>query len=167
MAMYFYCTGSSFQRVEDPFLFRAIQLARPGAKLPTLKQVADDSRGGLLDECYQRVKEEVNKVQLSADDLFVCITSDAWSNISNDPVVNYVAVCPTKSLLLEAVHTEEQSHDAEWLFTDLSRVVDSLGDNVVGAVTDNTATNKKAWSDWKRNTQPSFSIVVCPMGYTF
>lgn len=35
MAMYFYCTGTSFQRAENPFLLRAIQLVRPGAKLPT------------------------------------------------------------------------------------------------------------------------------------
>lgn len=44
---------------------------------------------------------------LSTDGLFVCITSDAWSNVANNPVVNYMAVCPTKSLFLEAVHTEE------------------------------------------------------------
>jgi hypothetical protein len=104
MAMYFYCTGTSFQRAEDPFLPRAIQLARPGAKLPTRKQLADDGAGGVLDECYQKVKEEVNRV-LSTDGQFVCLTSDAWSNVANDPVVNYMAVSPTKSLFLEAVHT--------------------------------------------------------------
>ncbi|CAB3993702.1 Hypothetical predicted protein [Paramuricea clavata] len=96
MAMYFYCTGTSFQRAEDPFLLRAIQLARPDAKLPTCKQLADDGAGGLLDECYQNVKEEVNKV-LSTDGQFVCLTSDAWSNVVNDPVVDYTAVSPTKS----------------------------------------------------------------------
>ncbi|CAB3977586.1 Hypothetical predicted protein [Paramuricea clavata] len=79
----------------------AIQLACPGAKLPTRKQLADDGAGGLLDECYQKVKEEVNKV-LSTDGQFVCLTSDAWSNVANDPVVNYMAVSPTKSLFLEA-----------------------------------------------------------------
>ena len=56
MAMHFYNTGTSFQRVDDPFLLRAIQIARPGAKLPTRKQLADDSRGGLLEECYGKVK---------------------------------------------------------------------------------------------------------------
>ena len=144
--MHFYCTGTSFQRVEDPFLLRAIQMARPGAKLPTRKQLADDGAGGLLEECYQKVKVEVNKV-LSTDGQFVCITSDAWSNMANHPVINYIAVCPSKSLFLEAVHTEEQGPDADWLAKDLSRVIDSLGDNVVGAVTDNTTTNKKVWSE--------------------
>ena len=99
-------------RAENPFLLRAIQLARPGAKLPTRRQLADDSAGGLLDKCYQKVKEEVNKV-LSTEGQFVCITKDAWSNVTNDPVVNYMAVSPTKSLFFEAVHTEEQGHDAD------------------------------------------------------
>ena len=76
MAMYFYCTGTSFQRAENQFLLWAIQLARPGAKLPTRKQLADDSAGGLLDKCYQKVKEEVNKV-LSTEGQFACITKDA------------------------------------------------------------------------------------------
>ena len=69
---------------------------------------------------------------LSTYGQFVCLTSNAWSNVVNDPVVNYMAVSPTKSHFLEAVHTEQQSHAADWLSTDLSRVIDSLGDNVVG-----------------------------------
>lgn len=150
MAMYFYCTGTSFVRVEDPHLHRAIQLARPNAKLPTRKQLADDNKGGLLEECYQKVKTDVKK-QLSISNQFICITSDAWSSVLNEPIVNYMAVCPTQSLFLEAVHTEEQSHDAEWIAADLVRVMDSLGDNVIGAITDNTATNKKAWKALEEN----------------
>jgi hypothetical protein len=57
-----------------------------------------------------------------------------------------MAVSPRKSLFLESVNTEEQGHDAEWLSQDMSRVIDGIGENVVGAITDNTATNKKMWS---------------------
>ena len=146
IAMHFYNTGTSFQRVEDPFLLQAIQIARPGAKLPTRKQLADDSPGGLLEECYAKVKSQVDK-QLSSNNNYVCITSDAWSNISNEPVVNYMAVSPINSLFLEAVNTGAQGHDANWLSKDLTRVIDSLHNNAVGAVTDNTATNKKVWKE--------------------
>lgn len=93
---------------------------------------------------------------LSTEGQFFSITSDAWSNVTNNPVVNYMAVSSTKSLFLEAVHTEEQGHDADWIATDLSRVIDSLGDNVVGAVTDNTATNKKAWSELEKKYPTHF-----------
>ena len=144
--MHFYNTGTSFQRVEDPFLLQAIQIARPGAKLPTRKQLADDSPGGLLEECYAKVRSQVDK-QLSSNNNYECITSDAWSNISNEPVVNYMAVSPISSLFLEAVNTGAQGHDANWLSKDLTRVIDSLHNNAVGAVTDNTATNKKVWKE--------------------
>lgn len=143
IAMHFYCTGTSFVRVEDPYLLRAMQLLRPGTRLPTRKQLADDSSGGLLESCYQRVKAEVGKL-LSLNKQYICITSDAWSSTLNEPIVNYMAVSPTKSLFLEAVHTEDQPHDAEWLAADLIRVMDGIGDNAVGCVTDNTAANKKA-----------------------
>ena len=43
MAMHFYCTGTSFRRIEDPYLLRAVQLLRPGVKLPTRLQLGDDS----------------------------------------------------------------------------------------------------------------------------
>ena len=73
-------------------------------------------------------------------------SSDAWSSILQEPIVNYMAVCPTKSLFLEAVHTRSQGHTAEWITEDLLRVIDGVGGNVAGCVlTDNVAANKKAW----------------------
>lgn len=148
MAMYFYCTGTSFLRIEDPHLLRAIQLARPGA-LPTRKMLADDSSGGLLEVCYQNVKQDVKKM-LSVKGRYISITSDAWSSVLNEPIINYMAVCPTHCLFLEAVYTEDQSHDADWLAADLARVMESLGSNVIGTITDNTAANKKAWKELER-----------------
>ena len=98
IAMHFCCTATSFTRIEDhPHLLRAVQLLRPGTRLPTRKQLADDSAGGLLETCYQKVKAEVDKV-LSANKQFICITSDAWSTVLNEPLVNYMAVSPTKSI---------------------------------------------------------------------
>ena len=144
MAMYFYTTGTSFLRIENPHLLQAIQLARPGASLPSRKQLADDRKSGFLQECYQKMKTEVDKT-LSSSTQYLSITSDAWSSVLNEPIVNYMAVCPTSSLFLEAVYTEEQGHNAEWIASDLARVMDNLGDKVVGAITDNTAANKKAW----------------------
>ena len=145
MALFFYNTGTSFLRIEDPYLLSAIQFARPHAKLPTRKQLADDSPGGLLQECYEEVKGKVDSL-LSKQNQFISITSDAWSNIANESVVNYMAVSPSKSLFLESVNTEEQGHDAVRLSQDMSRVIDGIGENVVGAITDNTAANKKMWS---------------------
>ena len=35
----------------------------------------------------------------------VSITTDAWSNVKNEPSVNYMAVNPENSLFVEAVNT--------------------------------------------------------------
>jgi hypothetical protein len=87
--------------------------------------------------------DDVKKL-LSAKSQYICITSAAWSSVLNEPIINYI---PTHSLFLEAVHTEEQSHDAVRLTGDLVRVMDNLGNNVVGAITDNTSTNRKVWQE--------------------
>lgn len=44
IAMYFYSTSTSFMCVENLYLHRAFQLARPNAKLPTRKQLADAAK---------------------------------------------------------------------------------------------------------------------------
>ena len=62
MAMHFYCTGTSFSRIEDPYLLCAVQLLQPGEKLPNRMQLANDSSGGLLQCCYQKVEAEVHKL---------------------------------------------------------------------------------------------------------
>ena len=57
------------------------------------------------------------------------------------------------SQFLESVSTEEQSHTAEFVADDLDRVIQLLaerGIQIAGAVTDNTATNKKSWIELQR-----------------
>ena len=103
IAMHFYCTGTSFTRVEDPYLLRAIQLLRPGARLPTRKQLADDSSGGLFEDCYQKVNAEVNKL-LSVNTQYICITNDACSSVLNEPIVNYMAVPNQVTILRSCSH---------------------------------------------------------------
>ena len=40
VAIHFYVTGTSFQRVEDPHLLKAFQVCRPDASLPTRKELS-------------------------------------------------------------------------------------------------------------------------------
>ena len=87
MAVFFYNTATRFSRIEDPYLLSAIHLAQPQANLPTRKQLTDDSPCGLLQECYEEVKSKDDSL-LSKHNQFISITSDAWSNIANQSVVN-------------------------------------------------------------------------------
>ncbi|KAH6578256.1 hypothetical protein BASA50_004697 [Batrachochytrium salamandrivorans] len=134
IAMHYFCTGTSFQRIEEQHLLKAFQVVNPSVTLPSRQKLA----GSLLESCYKKVKIEVDKI-LSCKTQNLCITSDGWSNISNEAVVNYMAVSPNQTIFVESVNTAEQSHNADWIASDLQRVIDSVDCNVVGAVTDNQA----------------------------
>jgi Protein of unknown function (DUF 659) len=84
---------------------------------------------------------------------YLSITSDGWSNIKNEPIVNYMAVSASATLFLESVSTREMAHDAKFISEDITRVMMQVSNTtscVVGAVTDNTSTNKAAWILLKR-----------------
>jgi hypothetical protein len=56
-------------------------------------------------------------------------------------------VSPSVSLFLELIYTGEEIRSAQFLSDDVSRIIEKLfSSHVVGAVTDNTATKKVAWS---------------------
>ena len=141
IAYHYYCTGTSFQRVEDQNLVQAVKMLQPDeGLLPSRKKLA----GELLDVCYDDIKQKCD-AKLSSLSSDVCLVTDGWSNIHNEPVVNYIAAS-RPSLFIEAVHTGEQGHTAEWIAQDVGRVIRKHANTIfAGAVTDNTAANKKAW----------------------
>ncbi|KAH6572440.1 hypothetical protein BASA62_003379 [Batrachochytrium salamandrivorans] len=54
------------------------------------------------------------------------LTLDAWSNIKNKPIVNYMLISDSSTFFLESVPTGEQSHVAKWIAQDMGRVIDFL-----------------------------------------
>jgi hypothetical protein len=97
IAMHYYMTGTSFARIEDPHSLKAFQLCRPDAELPTLKELSSI----LLNQCHDDVKKMVDSYLALSP--YHCITSDSWSNIKNEPIINYMIVSPPVSLLLESI----------------------------------------------------------------
>ena len=151
MALYFYSTGTSFQRVENLHLAAAMQILRPDmGLLPTRKHLATT----LLDKCAAEFHLRVKKCLANST---ACLTSDGWTNIKKDSVINYMAVSPSRCLFLESVSTGEQGHDADFLARDIIRVI--LKHNTTmfaGAITDNTSTNKKMWKILKERFPSKF-----------
>ena len=114
---------------------------RPDAKLPTRQALADV----LLDKAYESLKEKTEHyLENSAD--WICLCSDGWTNVKGEPVVNYMAASSLGSFILERINTGAQSHNAEWISRDIMRVIDKTSAKVAGVVTDNTNTNKGAWT---------------------
>ncbi len=140
LAMHMYMTGTSFVRVEEQHLLLALQKLRPDMRLSSRQ----DLSGRLLNgAAHSQVKEKVDA--WLARDLFACITSDAWSNIKNESVINYMLVSGDMSLFLKSNSTGEDSHTSEFLANDLSRVIKSTKGKIAGAIMDNTSANKQAW----------------------
>jgi hypothetical protein len=145
IALHYYITGTSFVRIEEANLLKAFQLCRPDVELPDRKQLA----GPLLEKCYERVRKETNSHLQNMKTSMFCLTTDGWSNIKNEPIINYMLIGSTATFFLESVSTGEASHDAQFIANDIARVIDDLLErkiNICGAVTDNTSTNKAAWN---------------------
>jgi hypothetical protein len=140
LALHYYCSGTSFQRIEDPQFREALQILRPDVKIPNRKQLA----GPLLDQVYLEMSSKIKK-KLKEPNTTVCIVTDGWSNVMNDPIVNFIASNSKFSLFLEAVPTYNQGHTAEWIASNIERVINAVEAEACGACTDNTSANKAAW----------------------
>jgi hypothetical protein len=109
IAMHYYATGSSFQRVKDVHLIATIKTLRPDdGLLPNRRQLATS----LLDAYHEDVKTKVAKGMISATS---CLISDGWSNVNNNVIINYMATLPEFTLFLESISTYQQGHDHKFI----------------------------------------------------
>jgi hypothetical protein len=72
---------------------------------------------------------------------------------------------PEQCLFLESVSTGEQIHTADWIAQDIERVIRHYSStSIVGAVTDNTAANKKAWKQLEATFPSRYFMGCCAHG---
>jgi hypothetical protein len=119
----------------------AIRILRPDdGLLPNRQKLGGD----LLEECYRELSKKVNKYLTTV--LCICLITDGWSKVRYEPIVNYMASSPTKTFFFESVSTGGQAHSGDWIAGDISQVLSCFDKTpFVGATTDNTKANKKAW----------------------
>ncbi|KAH6591021.1 hypothetical protein BASA50_009022 [Batrachochytrium salamandrivorans] len=86
------------------------------------------------------VDNHIEEIKLNA-----CLTSDAWSNIKNEPIVNYMLISDSSAFVLESVSTGEQSHDAKWIAQNMGRVIDSLSGKMEAQTSKSTADRESIW----------------------
>ena len=92
----------------------------------------------------------------------MCLTSDGWTNISNYPVVNYMAVSSETSLFLESVCAGDQGHTVNWIAQDLKRIMEKFI-NVSRSITNIIEANEKAWKILEREFPGKLSMAGCHM----
>ena len=92
-----------------------------------------------MNTTYEEMKKQINENH-AASVSGICLLLDAWTNISNDPIVNYMEVSSETSLFLESVCTGTQGQTADWIAQDLKRIMEKFI-YVSGAITDNSKAN--------------------------
>jgi Protein of unknown function (DUF 659) len=101
--MHYYITGTSFARVEEGNLLKAFRVCRPDITLPSRKQLSER----LLDKCYKKVKA-LTESRIRKMTHFSCLTTDGWSNVKNEFIINYMLGGHGVTLFLESVSTGEE-----------------------------------------------------------
>ena len=151
LALHYYVSASPFQRVEEQHLRKAFQICRADVQLPSRKDLA----GPLLDVVYEEIKLETDKI-LSDKTKEFTVTTDAWSNVCNQSVIDFVAVNPQCTLFVSAVFPNQKRHTTENLVEWLDNVIKTIPANTSGATTDNTAANKAMWRTLQKKYPTKF-----------
>ena len=92
--------------------------------------------GKQLTKAYKKVKMKVDN--WLKRDQFACITSDAWSNIKNESVNNYMMISGEETLFVESTQSGEQPHSSDNLAADLVQAIRSTRGQISGVVMSNT-----------------------------
>lgn len=156
MAMYFYTTGTAFERIENPYLTAALQLLRADVSIPNRK----DLSGASLNDAFEAVSLNANKV-IQDESYGSTLISDGWSDVNMASIINYLSASTDHTIFIEALTASKINHTGEFLAADIKRVIDSLKSNICGVCTDNTAANKKAWAILKKDHFPQKFFYGC------
>ena len=136
LTLFFIDTSTSFLRVENVHLKKALQILRPDVIIPSRKSIG----GANLDEIYNETSQKINSI-VGSQGYSSTLLSDGWQNIRRESVVNYCSANNQNTFFLESIATEDQSHSSEWLATDSSRIIQKY-QNFAGVCIDNAPANK-------------------------
>ena len=118
LTLFFIDTSTSFLRVENVLLKKALQILRPDVIIPSRKSIG----GANLDEIYNETSQKINSI-VGSQGYSSTLLSDDWQNIGHEWVVNYCITNNQNTFFLESLSTtEDQSHSSKWLSTDLSKI---------------------------------------------
>jgi hypothetical protein len=143
IALYYYETGTSFARIEQPSLLEALQVINPSVTLPNRKKLA----GELLDHHFKRIKTGIEThFQEYRKTSYMTISSDGSEDINRQSVTTYNRICNGISSFIKLKHDGSNRHTAEYISTDIAEVINDQGEfgTVVGSIFDNTETNRAA-----------------------
>lgn len=138
IARAFYASGIPLATIENPFFIQALQQINPEYCPPSRKKLSTN----LLEKEYKKVSEDIKKLVKNAN--YICITSDGWTNIHQESIINFMITTP-KPIFWKALETKENSHTGEYIAQQFNDVIEEIGIYKIAAIiTDNASNMKKA-----------------------
>lgn len=138
MARAIFASGSSlnlFEKKEWQDFFKRL---RPSFVMPSRYKISNP----LLENEFTRVQSIVEEKLNSASVL--SLQTDAWSNIRNDSITNYMINTP-EPIFFKTVHTKENRHTSAFLAREIITVmIENDADKFLGLVSDDGANIKNA-----------------------
>lgn len=138
LALFFHTSGTSFYRIGNPYLLKAVRTLCPDVKLPDRHKLS----GELTDEICQNISEK-RDIFMKRAGVFNVGTNDTWTDHNRNSIMNHNNFCDGKVFFLESVQTKANAHTSEYIATETDRIL--LKYDQIGVCTDNTAANKGAW----------------------
>ena len=98
----------------------------------------------LLQKEYKQVSTNIKKQIKNSN--YICLTSDGWTNIHQQPIINFMITTP-QPIFWKALESKENSHTGEYIAEQFDIVIKEIGISKIAAViTDNASNMKKAHS---------------------
>ncbi|CAB4423155.1 unnamed protein product [Rhizophagus irregularis] len=139
LARAFYSTGIPFNTIDNEDFQIFLKKTCPLFKIPTRQSLSVN----LLNNDYKNIRVATKNVLNETP--YFCLTSDGWSNINKEPLINYIIIT-LKPIFYKSVNTKEQSHNAENIAKGIENVMIEAGINkFVAVITDNANNMKAAW----------------------
>lgn len=132
-----YVTGSPLSMLEHPLWKEALHHLNPDYAPPNRKQMSTN----LLDSEFNDTKNRIESAISNAKVLH--LAADGWSNIRNEGILNIFVFTP-RPFFYSFVDTKANRHTAEYLMSEIAKVIDKLGpEKFMSIITDNAANMKR------------------------
>ncbi|XP_047145120.1 E3 SUMO-protein ligase ZBED1 [Hydra vulgaris] len=151
-----YTSGSPMSLVDNKYWKTFLNSLCPAYQLPARYKVSNT----LLDKEFNRISSNVKELIAIADS--VGLMCDGWSNTRNEAVINFVLILPLSlPILWKSLPSGSSSHSGEYIADEIRKVLQEINPKkVMGIVTENAASMKKAWMLLK-NSYPLHNCYGC------
>lgn len=154
MAKAIFVTGTPLSLFEHPLWIEFFKKIRPSFKLASRKVVSTS----LLEKQYAIMESEVTQKLTEASNLN--LQCDGWSNCRNESIINFMISYPSP-LFVKFLETKDDSHDANYLCTQMEEVILKYGpEKFLVAIGDN-APNMKAGLEQLQEKYPHIVVLGC------